>query len=144
MKRGATVQFGDSPWSRAALMADEDRAIALAHEAQRLGVNVVLRGRDPRGPWTVRILKGARNLVFRGRDIHETIQFGLERWAAGADDSRVQWLAGPDQVGHAQVKRGRPSWTLCLRPALDERFKHPESTRCRYCWQALDRKAVAA
>lgn len=138
--RGARFQL--TPWSRAALLEDQERAIELAHDAQRLGAYVSLNGASPTGPWIVDLTSGGRSLRFRGTELHDTLAFGLERWAAGASDDGFGWLAGPDLVAHAQPER-RPTWTACKQRALDERHRHPEKYRCAACWRALDRNVRA-
>lgn len=140
MKRGATIQFGGSPWGRAALLEDRDRAVELATRATGMGVSVSILGKTERGPWVVRIGTG-RILRFAGRELHDTIEFGLDRWAAGADDTGIRWAAGPDGLGHAHVKRS--PWTLCKVSAIGEQFVHPERARCQACWRALDRRPAA-
>jgi hypothetical protein len=45
------------------------------------------------------------------------------------------WVAQQDGVAHAQRARGRAVWTLCGRPAIDERFARPAVVRCERCSQ---------
>lgn len=142
--RGARLQFGGSPWARWALLADEDRAIALAHEAQRQGVSVGMIGKTQTGPWVVRVGAGSRVLRFTGDNLHDTVAFGLERWAAGADDSGIAWRGGVDRLAHAHPVRGRQIRTLCEQAAVPENAVWPELRRCNACWRALDRRTVAA
>ena len=143
MTRGATFQFDGSPWARDVLLEQQDRSVGLAHRAGDLGANVVLRGRSAGGPWVVKVIGRDRHLVFAGRDLVELLEFGLERFARGADDTGIRWIAESDGVAHGQPERGRAVWTLCHRPALDERLKHPERIRCLDCWRALDREVAA-
>jgi hypothetical protein len=141
--RGATLHFEASPWGRGALLADADRAVLLGQKAVELRVRVGIIGRAERGPWVVRIGTSSRVLRFAGHKLHDLIEFGLERWAAGADDTGIRWTAGPDHLSHGHPKARSP-WTLCKRPALDEREAWPERSRCQDCWRALDRRVVAA
>ena len=136
--RGATLAFGGSPWARNAMWQDRDRRDELAQRAVALGVGVSVVGASETGPWVVRIGTNARVLTFRGSGIHDVIAFGLDRWAAGADDTGVSWRAGADKLAHAHPGRGRQIWTLCKQRAVDERTAHPEKRRCQACWTALD------
>jgi hypothetical protein len=140
--RGATFTFGGSPWARQALLEDRDRAVELAHLAQALRVSVSMVGKAEHGPWVVHVRSSSRSLRFAGAGLHDVVEFGLDRWAAGADDAGIRWLAGADGLAHGQPT-GRATWTLCHRPALDERFRHPERHRCQACWRALDRVVAA-
>lgn len=144
MTRGATVQFGGSPWARAAMWQDQDRTTELGRRARELEASVSVAGKTPNGPWHVRVMRGSRVLVFRGYDVHDVVAFGLDRWAAGADDRGIAWRAGPDALGHAHPTRGRVIWTLCRQRAVDERATHPERSRCQACWRALDRDVRSA
>ena len=145
MTRGATLQFGGSSWARDAMWQDRERSAELGHRALELRVNVSVVGSSPRGPWVVRVWSATRTLSFRGSEIHDTIAFGLDRWAAGADDHGIAWRAGADRLAHAHPGRGRQIWTLCRQQAVPENMAHPERSRCRACWMALDRdvRAVA-
>lgn len=144
MTRGATVQFGGSPWARQAMWQDQERTAELGRRARELGANVSVVGKTERGPWIVRVMRGGRVLMFKGSDVHDVLAFGLDRWAAGADDHGIAWRAGADALGHAHLTRGRVIWTLCKQRAVDERAVHPERSRCQACWQALDRRVAAA
>lgn len=139
--RGATLTFGGSPWARAALEAEPDRD-QLAKRALEIGAHVGIVAKTPQGPWMVNVWNRDRTLRFRGDRLGEVIAFGLERFAAGADDTGIRWVAGPDGLAHAH--RGPRADTLCDLPWTDERFAHPERARCRDCWRALDRRYVAA
>lgn len=141
MNRGATFQLGSSPWAREALLADPHRAAEIGGLAIKLRVRVSVLGKSAKGPWVVYIRTTTRSLRFAGHDIHETIAFGLERWAAGADDTGVRWTAGPDGLAHGHRAAGR---ALCGASPVSEKFRHPERMRCQACWRALDRNAVAA
>lgn len=136
--RGATLAFGGSPWARSAMWRDEARRDELAQRAVALGVSVSVVGASAVGPWVVRIGTQTRVLTFRGSGIHDVIRFGLERWAAGADDSGIAWRAGADKLAHAHPERGRQIWTLCKQSAVPENAAHPEKRRCEACWTALD------
>lgn len=138
-----TSGFDATPWARGALLQDPERTQRLAERARMHGAEVQIVGKNVRGPWTVRIGRSPRVLAFRGPHLHDMIEFGLERWEAGADDRDVQWVAGSDGLAHAQPLR-RSVWTLCKRPVLDQRYRHPERSRCEACWRALDRAVVAA
>jgi len=140
-----TIELHGSPWARQALLQDRDRAVALGHRALDLGISVSIVGKTERGPWTVRVGRNnGRLLTFRGHELHDIVEFGIDRWAAGADDTGVRWTADADALAHAHPGRGRAVWTLCKLPAIDERFRHPERSRCQACWRALDRNARAA
>lgn len=140
--RGARYQFDASPWARGVLLEDAERATRLGIRARELHANVVIGGKTAGGPWTVRIMGRGRTLQFRGRALHGLIEFGLDRWEAGADDRGIRWTAGPDGLAHGHAA-GAP-WTQCGAQAIAERFAHPETRRCAECWRTLDRKAVAA
>jgi hypothetical protein len=136
------LQFGGSPWARRAFLVDPERAARLAREALRLGVNVGVVGKGEQGPWVVRVQHGPRSLRFAGARIHDTVEFGLARWEAGADDTAIRWTAGADSLAHAH-RRTDPR-TLCGQSPVDERMAHPERHRCTDCWRALDGRLVAA
>jgi hypothetical protein len=142
MTRGATLQFGGSPWARQAMWQDRERSAELGHRALELGVNVSVVGKTELGPWVVRVWTSRRALRFAGDDVHATVAFGLGRWAAGADDTGIRWTAGLDRLAHGHA--GRSPWTLCHQRAIDQRFGHPELRRCQACWRALDRDVRAA
>lgn len=133
-----------TPWARDALATDPMRSLELGTRAGELGAEVSVNAKSPHGPWIVRVGKGSRTLTFRGHVLFETVAFGLDRWAAGADDTGIAWVAGSDGLAHAQLDRGRVVWALCHRPALDQRYRHPERLRCQACWRALDRDVRAA
>jgi hypothetical protein len=140
--RGAVLQFGGSPWGREAFLADPERAARLGHRALDLGVRVGVLAKAPGGPLVVTVRRGPRILLFRGRDVFGLIEFGLERWAAGADDTGIRWAAGPDGLAHGHRKTDPRA--LCAASPIDERYRHPERGRCQACWRALDRVSVAA
>ena len=48
------------------------------------------------------------------------------------------WIAARDGEAHAHPFRGRPTRTLCDRPAVDPRFAWPASTRCTDCTAVVD------
>ena len=139
-----TIELHGSPWARQELLADRDRAIALSHRALELRVTVSIVGKGQHGPWVVTVWTRSRSLRFAGHELHDVVEFGLERWAAGADDTGIRWTAGADKLAHAHPARGRAVWTLCKLTAIDERFRHPERARCQACWRALDRDVRAA
>jgi len=139
--RGARLNFGGSPWARQALLR-EPQAVALAERAGELRVHVSITGRSEAGPWVVAIYNRTRTLRFAGHDLSAVIGFGLDRWAAGADDSGIRWSAGPDKLAHGH--RGPRHETLCGLPWTDSKYAHPERSRCNECWRALDRRVVAA
>jgi hypothetical protein len=144
LARGATTNFEASPWARGELLLDRDRAAELGQRALGMGVQVSIVGKTIGGPWVVHVWTKSRSLRFAGYKVHDVVEFGLERWAAGADDTGVRWTAGADKLAHAHPARGRAVWTLCKLTAVDERFRHPERTRCQACWRALDRDVRAA
>lgn len=135
--RGA-LTFGGSPWARQAMWRDTDRTDALRMRATGLGVNVSVVAKTAGGPWVVRIGSTSRTLTFRGSEIHDVVEFGLERWAAGADDTGINWRGGADRLAHAHPGRGRQVWTLCKQTAVPENAVWPELRRCDDCWRALD------
>ena len=140
-----TLAFGGSPWARNAMWQDNERSDALRLRATGLGVGVSVVGHTAKGPWVVRIGTGSRVLTFRGSGIHDVVEFGLERWAAGADDTGIAWRGGADRLAHAHPSRGRVIWTLCKQTAVPENSAWPELRRCNACWSALDgRIRVAA
>lgn len=137
-----TGSFAATPWARGALLRDPGRAALAAIRAQELGASVSIIGARNKGPWVVRVGDRKRTLRFAGYDLHLTLEFGLDRFAAGADDTAIVWMADSDGLGHGH--RFRATRTLCGLPRVDERYKHPESARCHACWRALDRKVLAA
>ncbi len=139
-----TALFDATPWARSALLRDPERAAGIAARAQKALARVRIGGRSDRGPWLVTVGTGERQLAFPGSSLFDLLDFALDRWEAGADDAGMVWVAGDGGVGHAQPKRGRVTRTSCGLPALDARYRWPSSTRCRDCWRALDRAAVAA
>lgn len=131
--RGPTIDH--SGWSRKALPAEVWLAIGTRAVELRVRLNVV--GRHERGPWCVRVWNDGRVVEHRGWDLEAICFEALERFAAGADTQATAWRAGADGLAHGHVK-GRATWTLCKRPAIDERFGHPENSRCSACLRALD------
>lgn len=133
-----------SPYARGALREPIIRALELGTAQVKANLNAV--GRNERGPWTVRVWRGGDRpqlVEHRGWDLEGLCFDALERFALGADTSDTDWRAGSDGLGHGHVK-GRATWTLCKRPAVDERFKHPENSRCSACIRALETKAAVA
>lgn len=139
-----SATFELTPWARAALLEDEARAAELGRRVIAAGAKVHIGGRTAGGPWNVRLLTRGRALQFFGSRLHDLLAFALDRFEAGADDAGIRWLAGADGRAHGQPARGRAVWTLCHRPALDERFKHPATSSCSDCWRALDRRVAVA
>jgi hypothetical protein len=135
--RGATITL--SPWA-GAWLAIGDRA-ELGQRALELGVHVNAVAKEQRGPFVVHVFDRSRTLRFAGHKLAELIRFGLDRWAAGADDRGVRWSAGADALAHGHI--GPRADTLCGLPWTDEQFAHPERSRCAECWRALDGRAAA-
>lgn len=124
---------------------DHERSDQLRERAAVLAVDVSVVGHTAKGPWVVRIGTVTRVLTFRGSGIHDVVDFGLDRWAAGADDTDIAWRGGADRLAHAHAPRGRVIWTLCKQTAVPENTVWPELRRCNACWLALDgRVRVAA
>lgn len=131
-----------TPWARQAVspgfLAEAGRR---AHE---LHAGLGLLARSPEGPYVVDIAgRGAegRHLRILGADLEEAVAEALARFAAGADDTGIRWLAGGDHLSHGH-RRGLPR-TLCGIAAIGEQFTHPEHARCRSCLRSLDRVGVA-
>ena len=131
-----------SPWARAALPAPVLRAVELG--ANQLKANVSAVGSSDRGPWSVTVTTKNQVVEHRGYDLEGTAFEALERFALGVDTRTATWRAGSDGLGHGHAMK-RSIWTLCLRPAVDERFGYTERSRCRACLRAMagDRAAVA-
>lgn len=54
--------------------------------------------------------------------------------------TRIRWTAGPDGVAHAH----RASWrtrTACSKAGIDERYAHPERSRCTECVTVIESEA---